>query len=262
MPDTSEVQLVNRIKSAARDCADRSRPYFTRFLTEAQIMLLKALRYPEGITAVFYGGNGNTEPIRQRLGLIPSFYLPCDDNDDEQRNSLYELFDIQAVTFDYRRCDKITHRDILGSLMGLGIERDTLGDIFVSEGKAAVFADSRIAQYIADSIVKIGRIGVNAHIGLDFELPRQQFELLDFSVASMRLDNIVKCIAGCGRSAAVDRYIKPGFVQLNGTVCDSVSHIVKEKDIISVRGKGKFVPEHIGEVGRKGNIHITIKKYV
>ena len=77
-----------------------------------------------------------------------------------------------------------------------------------------------------------------------------------------RLDNIVRCVAGTSRTGAVEKYITPQLVTLNGTVCTDVSKQLSEGDVFSVRGKGKFVLQCIGETGRKGNIHITVKKYI
>ena len=258
---SDEDKLINRIQSAARDCDEKSRPYFTRFLTEQEQAQLKALHFPVGITAVFFGGKGNTEPVRQCLGLIPSFYLD-DDFGGELSAGAADMFPISAVTFTYRKCDTLTHRDILGSVMALGVERDTVGDIFVSDGKAAVYATEKIAELICSAISKIGRVGVKCSIGLDFELPRQQYEELRYSVASLRLDNIVKCVTNTGRTAAVDKYIRPQLVQVNSVICDNVSRILRQGDIISVRGKGKFILSEIGDIGRKGNIHISVKKYI
>lgn len=257
---SEDDKLISRIQSAARDCEEKSRPYFTRFLTEQEQAELKALRYSYGITAVFFGGVGNKAPARQCLGLIPSFYFGGDA--DNYADTVSEMFPISVVTFTYRKCDKLTHRDILGSVMALGVERDTVGDIFVADGKAAVFATDKIAELIYASIEKIGRVGVKCGMGLDFELPCRQYEELKYSVASLRLDNIVKCVTNSGRTAAVDKYIKPQFVQVNSVICDNVSRILKPGDIISVRGKGKFILSDIGELGRKGNIHISVKKYI
>lgn len=247
--------LINRIESAARDCESKSRPYFTRFLTESEQAQLKNIRFPEGLSVLFFGGSGNITPARQCLGIIPSFFAQSEDE-------LSDMFPITAVVFTFRRCDEVSHREILGTLMGLGIERDTIGDIYITEGKAAVFATDKMARYIADNVLKIGKTGVRCSLGLDFELPKRSFELMNYSVASLRLDNIVKCAACCGRTAAADKFIKPQLVQVNSVICDNVSHILKQGDIISIRGKGKFVLDSIGETGRKGNIHISVKKYI
>ena len=167
------------------------------------------------------------------------------------------MFPIKAVTLVYRREDTITHRDVLGSLMALGIERDTVGDIFVAEGTAAVFVYEKIAPLISDSLTKIGRVGVTTETDI-----KAGFTLRRGDHASLRLDNIVRSVTGTSRTAAVEKYIMPQLVQLDGTVCTDVSKQLCEGDIFSVRGKGKFRLESVGGTGRKGNIHITVKKYI
>lgn len=247
-------QLLSRIQSAARDALDKSRPYFTRFLTEAEQMRISALKFPADLITGFYGGEGNNDAVRNCFGIVPAFYV----NDE---SDFPALFPVRAITFTFRKCDELTHREILGTLMGLGIERDTIGDICITEGKAAVFVTEKLAEFIMDSVSKIGKVGVSCSYGVDFQLPEKQYEELSYSVASLRLDNLVRNMANCSRGTACDRYLKPQLVQLNGEVCDNPSKLIKEGDIITIRGKGKFLLSEIGDTGRKGNTHIKVKKY-
>ena len=265
----ADRELVKDIQNAARDCLDRSRPYFTRFLSESELAQIKSVGIPKGLTALLCAGAGNADPLRCCLGLFPSHYFDGSVISDASYavvsdENTAEQFPIKAVTFTFRKEDSVTHRDVLGSLMALGIERDTVGDIFVTDGKAAVFVYEKVAPLISDSITKIGRVGVQVQtdIAAGFTLPARKYEELRFSVASMRLDNIVRCVAGTSRTGAVEKYITPQLVTLNGTVCTDVSKQLSEGDVFSVRGKGKFVLQCIGETGRKGNIHITVKKYI
>lgn len=247
-------QLLSRIQSAAGDVLNKSRPYFTRFLTEAEQMKIASLKFSADLVTGFYGGEGNEDAVRRCFGIVPAFYV-------NEEGDFPALFPVKAITFTFRRCDELTHREVLGTLMGLGIERDTIGDICISEGKAAVFVTEKLAEFIMDSVVKIGKVGVSCSYGVDFELPKQQYEELSCSVASLRLDNLVRNMANCSRGNACDRYLKPQLVQLNGEICDNPSKIIKEGDIITIRGKGKFLLSEIGDTGRKGNTHIKIKKY-
>ncbi len=246
--------LVAQINAAARDSENKSRPYFTRFLTEAEQMKISGIHFPDTLITLFFGGDGNEDAVRRCFGIIPSFYL-------ETEEEAKQMFPVTGITFTYRKCDVISHREVLGTLMGLGIERDTVGDIYITEGKAAVFVTEKPAELILNTVTKIGRVGVSCSEGIDFQLPRQQFEELSYSVASLRLDNIVKSVANCSRSAASDRYIRPQNVQVNGVTCDDLSKIIKTGDTVTVRGKGKFLLSEIGDKGRKGNTHIIVKKY-
>lgn len=247
-------RLISRIQSAANDALNKSRPFFTRFLTESEQMKIAALKFSDELVTGFYGGEGNGDVVRRCFGIVPSFYITDEDSFDS-------LFPVKAITFTYRKCDVITHREVLGTLMGLGIERDTVGDIFIAEGKAAVFITEKPAELVMDSVLKIGKVGVSCSYGVDFKLPSQEYEELSFSVASLRLDNLVKNMASCSRTVACDRYLKPQLVQLCGEVCDNPSRLVKQGEVITIRGKGKFLLSEIGEQGRKGNTHIKVKKY-
>ncbi len=257
-------ELVKEILNAAQDCLDRSQPYFTRFLSESELLQLRNTGMPKGITAVYCGGAGNTEPLRCCLGLFPSYYFDNDEITAPANIEIAEMFPINAVTMRYRHEDAVTHRDVLGSLMALGIERDTVGDIFVTDGAAAIFVYEKVAPLIKNDLRKIGRVGISTEIGTEagFTLPERKYEELSLSVASLRLDNLVRCVAGTSRTGAVEKYILPQLVQLNGSVCTDVSRTVSEGDIFSVRGKGKFILYGVGETGRKGNIHIKVKKYI
>lgn len=258
MQNIDDAELLHRINSAAATCANADKPYISGFLSEQQYILLSGTAFPKGVNAVFYGGQGNTSPLRARLGLFPDYYGVSDYSDEE----LSELMSVSCISFTFRDVDTVTHRDVLGAVMGLGLRRDVIGDIYCTTGHAAVYADSKIADYILDNITAFGKVGVSAERGLTFALPERQFGEIKGSVASLRLDNIVKCAACCSRTAALDKYIKPQLVTLCGRVCENPSQTVHEGDIISIRGKGKFQLAEAGSVGRKGNIGIKLKKYL
>ena len=70
------------------------------------------------------------------------------------------MFPICGIEFSFRKCDRLTHRDFLGSLMSLGIERETVGDILVEDGRAVVFVKAELSDYVKSQISKVGRVGV------------------------------------------------------------------------------------------------------
>lgn len=258
----SQLDFTKGVLNAARDCLDSSAPHFTRFLSESELALAKSVGMPKGVTAIFCGGAENRDPLRCCLGLFPSFYF--DGQIDPACEEIAGMFPIKAVNIAFRGADVISHRDILGSVMALGLERDAVGDIFIDIGTAAVFVYDKVAPLIIDSLTKIGNVGVKCTAGIapGFVLPERKYETLALSVASLRLDNIVRSAAGISRTVAVDKYIAPQLVQLNGTVCTDAAAQLATGDIFSVRGKGKFRLESIDGTGRKGNIHITVKKYM
>jgi RNA-binding protein YlmH len=116
----AEQDLTKDLLNAARDCISNFRPYFSRFLSESELAQVQGIGFPKDITAVFCGGAENCEPLRCCLGLFPAFYFDTDKVCGYDAE-VAEMFPIKAVTLTYRREDTITHRDVLGSLMALGI---------------------------------------------------------------------------------------------------------------------------------------------
>lgn len=158
----------------------------------------------------------------------------------------------------------ISHRDVLGSLMGLGITRQSVGDIcMISERKAVTAVSGKLFEYISDELGKVGSDGVNVErvsCPGDFVFERQ-FEEMGVTVASMRLDGVVSAVTGLSRTKAVER-ISAGFVQLSGLVCDAVSAEVSEGDTVTVRGYGKYLIASTDGLTRKSRIRVNVKKYV
>lgn len=142
---TSDLKLFNsKLDDAVYLCEKRRSPYFFSFLTEEeQAYAEQHLKSVHFLNYGFYGGYENSE--RRVLGL---FF-------DEQVD-----FPVEAILFSFRKTYKLTHRDFLGSLMSLGIERETVGDILVEDGRAVVFVKSEIKDYIVSQISKVGRVGV------------------------------------------------------------------------------------------------------
>jgi RNA-binding protein YlmH len=127
---------------------------------------------------------------------------------------------LTALKIAYRKQDILGHRDILGSLMGLGIERDTIGDIIIAEHITAVVCLPELSEYIAENLTKAGRVGIEiSQISLD-ELPALQENLTEKTdtVASLRLDSILSVAFSVSRSKAAE-LIAAGIVSLNHQIC-------------------------------------------
>ena len=176
---------------------------------------------------MFFGGCENSE--RRVLGL---FFDSPDQNE----------FPVDALEFKYRHCDKLTHRDFLGALMSLGIEREAVGDILVEDGRCIVFVKSEIKDYVASQIFKIGRVGVSVSDADLSKLPQGRgVEELCFSVSSLRLDN---CNVGH-----------------NYVTTQNISKIVSEGDVLRIRGKGKYILKAVLGETKKHKIRIMITHF-
>ncbi len=222
-------------------------PRFSAFLNEREAIV--AERAVRG-SLCFYGGYEGA--MRKVCGVLEGTYaqdLPPED-----------IFPVQAVTFSFRKSDRLTHRDFLGALLALGIDRKLLGDILVAEGYAVVFLLDTAGQLVL-GVDKIGKTGVTAESGITKPLPEQKTQKIETTVSSLRLDCIVSAAANTSRerSAAL---IRSGMVNADFSPCTNVSAEVKENTVISIRGSGRFRLTGISGETRKGRIRITIEKYV
>lgn len=189
----------------------------------------------------FYGGYENSE--RKVLGL---FF-------DEQTD-----FPVSAIEFKYRSCDKLCHRDFLGALMSLGIERETVGDILVEDGRCIVFVKSELKDYIISQLFKIGSVGVKITEADLNDIPKGRgFEENYYTVSSLRIDNIIAAITGLSREKT-KTLILSGSVSHNFIPNQNVSQIVNDGDTVTVRGKGKYVINGVLGETRKGRIKISV----
>lgn len=244
-----DAWLKARLSDAAELCDRRSCPRFVGFLDERQRMVAESLlRQNPSVRYRFYGGHSEAE--RTLVGVFPPFLEP-DEAD----------FPLISVGFSYRREIALSHRDFLGALLSCGIKREKIGDILCAEGLAVVFVDVDIAPFVAEQVDKVAREGVRCICPYTGELPAAHtFQEMRDTVASPRLDAVVKAAAGLSREEAARR-IAGGLVSLNHTPCFSSSATVREGDILSLRGVGRFRVEAIGPPTRKGRLFVTLQKY-
>lgn len=155
------------------------------------------------------------------------------------------------------------HRDYLGALMNLGIERKLVGDILVFDSYAIVICSDSIREFVCENLTSIGSTAVSVSIVSDNEKWRSYvpaFEPIHCTVASNRLDALVKAGTNMSRTLSM-QFIKSGKVFVNSLEKTSPSTEVEEGSIISVRGKGKFRLSEIGQMTKKGRISLSIDKY-
>ena len=242
--------LLSRVWDAVRLCERRGAPQFVGFLDERQAALAESEAKKAGCgRARCCGGYEDAE--RVILGIFP-----------EDREPERSAFPIVPLTAAYRPCDRLTHRDFLGSLMALGIERSTLGDVLVEDGRAVIFAHKDIAPYILSQMEKVGRVGVALTEGAQNPYPSGRgFQRIEGTIPSMRLDAVIAAVLHISRekSAAL---ILSGQVQLRFTPAQSLSAQVGAGDKLSIRGYGRYTMEQIGVITRKGRYKFSVRKYI
>lgn len=245
-----DALLRARVADACHLCYVRSCPRFVGFLDEHRQAVARAVLHEKGESnALFFGGYPEAE--RVLLGVFPSFLSP-----DES------LFPVHAVAFHYRPIAGLTHRDVLGSLLATGIRREKLGDIVCTEGQAVVLADEELAPFLADTVDRIGREGVRAEYPYRGPITvRREVRELQDTVPSPRLDAVLHVALRTSREEAARRIVA-GAVSVNHLPELSGSTVVREGDVLSVRGAGRFRVAQIGPTTRKGRLVIRLEQYI
>ena len=153
------------------------------------------------------------------------------------------------------------HRDYMGALLGMGIGREWLGDIWVQDSTAYVFCMPSVMRHLL-SIDKVGRCGVTAaEIALDeVPVPERKVKNLSFSVMSPRLDAVVGGMFSMSRTEAA-KHISAGSVSVNYAQCMKTDLTVHEGDVISLRGAGKGKMTGTGGTSRKGRLFVYAEVY-
>lgn len=163
----------------------------------------------------------------------------------------------------WHESDTLSHRDILGALMGAGIARETVGDICVGKCQCDLFVTDEIAPYILQNLTSAGRVKLSLQpIPLSaVAVPTPETREIKDTVASLRLDSVISSGFRIGRSLAA-QYITAGKAAIDGLPCEKPDRPVAEGAKISVRGLGKFRLRTVGGQTKKGRVSIIIDRYV
>ena len=157
---------------------------------------------------------------------------------------------------------ELKHKDYLGAILALGIERNKIGDILVKDRKAYVPIIDDISKYIINNLTHIGKSPVEIKLLLNStNLPSFDFEELTINVSKLRLDSIISKITNISRTKAI-QLIDTGKVLVNYTKAKDKSQEVWKGTKLTIRGNGKYIlGDIIGET-RSGKKRVLIKKYI
>lgn len=157
--------------------------------------------------------------------------------------------------------EALSHRDFLGAIMNLGIERDTIGDIFVQEKSAVLFCQESMAPYLLDHLEQVKHTHVRCSMTeAVVELQSPSLESVTLSVASPRIDGVVSKLYNIARSQSLELF-RAGRVFVDGRLMENNSYALKNGNSVTVRGFGKFI--YTGEQGetRKGKTRVGVEVY-
>ncbi|MDW7660455.1 MAG: YlmH/Sll1252 family protein [Bacillota bacterium] len=170
---------------------------------------------------------------------------------------------ISVLQMDYNdKFNKLEHKDALGALMAMGIQRKKIGDIVVAEGALQVAVDSTLESYLLTSIDKIGRAGVKVKVvSKDAFFDKQiEYRKVVGTVKSIRLDSIVAMGLNLSRSES-QKLIQSELVKVNHRVQTNTALDLKTGDLISVRKHGRFIIENILGQTKKDRTRVELSFY-
>ena len=246
-----DIFLQKRLLELAERSYKCSQYFFTGFLSSADISILHEVLDKSKLTYTLWGGSESCERKMARFG--------------DEESIGYELpFPIEILHIEpliQKFSGEFTHRDFLGAIMNLGIKRETIGDIFVSNKHGYVFVEEKISGYIMENLDKIRHTHVK--VSKIDSLPEEfsvNFKDVKLLVSSLRLDVVIAGKCKLSRNQALELF-RDKKVFLNERVCENNSYQVKAGDIISVRGYGKMIFKEISGETRKGRIYIQMEEY-
>ena len=249
---TADIQIRHIIDLANRSY-NNNHYTFTDFLTPAQIAdFYNCIAQIPPCGYEISGGYEGAERVVIRFGN------PNELGYEEQ----YPICCVRIEPLMAKFADALTHRDVLGSIMNLGMEREKLGDILIKDNCIWVMCLPAMAELIMEELTRVKHTSVKCTI--EEEIPealKPRYEEIQIQVASERIDGVVSKLCKLSRSASAQLFAD-GKIAVNGRENRNHSYILKEQDVISVRGYGKYRFIGISGHTRKDNLIVTAQKFI
>ena len=247
--------LLAKVLDRAGQAQSRNIPAATDFLSPQQQALALDLLRLAGIPETGYMSLGGYEGAERNILLFLPDWLEAADAGSQSP--------IRCLRASFREEEKLTHRDFLGSLMGMGIVREKVGDILVGPAGADIMVLDTVAEFLLQSWNSAGRarLAVTAIEPWEVRVPEAKCQEVRDTVSSLRLDAVASAGFRMARGKAAE-LITSGRVQVNWRECTKPDKLLTAGDTVSARGFGKFELTEVGGVTKKGRTAIVLKRYV
>lgn len=248
-----EREFVERAAEWIENAARYHEQKLTDFLDPRQAYILSTLAAREPDVQIRLDG-GSEHAERKRAFIAPDY---ADLSQEDMQLTVLE------ITPEGQRFTELEHGDYMGSLLGLGMKRDKIGDIHVLEDGCHTVVATEIASYLNLNMNQVHRLHVMTSL-LPIEQLRaakQELQTMELSVASMRLDGIASDVYRLSRSKILVP-IKAGRCKVNWKPEEDPSHALKEGDVVSVQGMGRFKVLELEGITKKGRYRVKIGKFV
>lgn len=248
-----EDELKRRILDLANRCYQKNQYTFSGFLNIGeQALFFEMEREISFVPWTLSGGGEGCERQMLRFG-------------SEEMLGYEEPFPISCLTVNplmKKFADELSHRDFLGALMNLGIERDVLGDIIVKDNVGYVFCEDAMAEYLSRHLDKVKHTSISCIITKECpEAATPELEKEELVVTSNRCDAVIAKVYKLSRSQSIELF-RTKKIYVNGRQYENNSGILKKGDVVSVRGFGKFIFSGVPVETKKGRVRIEVEKYI
>lgn len=263
-PEDKDISvLFARLDDLYRS-ADQGLLGSTSFLSPRELhFAMMHLRLGGQSTRVIEWG-GYDEAERKKLFILPEY---MEGVTDAASFSDYGFeIGISCVSVKGSGYRALSHRDFLGSVLGLGLERDAIGDILIyaeQKPRAVIICSVAVADFICENLKKVASDTVSASKAelADIVLPERKFLHIADTVASARLDAVVASLLSLSRDKAKN-IVLSGYVEVDYEICERPDKVVLAPSTVTIRGAGKFRINSLSDMTKKGRIRLDADKYI
>ena len=253
MENEKEVQqLKNRFRDLADKAFSQNMFTFTGFLGLSELDVFRQMERELAYAGfVLYGGAEETDRKVVRFGSAEEFGYEVD----------FPIVCIHIRPLVAKFADALSHRDFLGALMNLGIERSALGDIRVGDREAYLFCLESMAKFICENLTQVKHTHVKCMpVDAALEVPEEEPEHVTVQAASMRADAVIAKVYNKSREACLELF-RVQKVYVDGRLCENNSRQLKAGETVNVRGYGKFKVLGEPRETRKGRVSVEVSVY-
>ena len=225
---------------------------FTDFMNLNELNIFHSCEKEFGyVSYQLFGGYEHAE--RQLAAFLP---------DALSYNYDFPIVSLKIRPIQKRFAEDLSHRDYLGALLNLGVDRSKIGDILVGEKEAVFFCEEGIAPFFRQELTRVRHTPVLVEKAAPDEIQvTEHTEIIRGTVSTVRLDSVMSVALKASRSSLVS-LIEEGKVFVNGRLVTSNGCQLKNNDLISVRGNGRFRLLSLDGQTKKGRCIIEIEKYL
>ncbi|MEA1974242.1 MAG: YlmH/Sll1252 family protein [Bacillota bacterium] len=224
---------------------------YTNFLPPSVYILINDYYISDDFTIKYYGG---IESAERKIVMIKPYYEEFED---------VELPIIPIEINFSEKFSNIDHRDVLGSLMALGIKRDTIGDIYVHDSFCHIIIKKSILEFLLLNFRKVRNttIFIKEISFKEVKYCEAKYNIINVTISSNRLDTIISKGFNIDRVTAKKK-VNSEIVKVNHKLVDNPHLKLNEGDLISVRGEGRIILYKFNGISKKDKLRVSIKKII